>query len=77
MRAHPDDWCSLPPSKYNAMQQIAVLTDIAAKAVWLRCNGTGKRPYLPGQFRFGLNYEGLEVVGPLRKFLKKTVGENK
>jgi len=73
MRAHPEKWCSLPPSQYTAIQQIAVLTDTSAKAVFERCKGQGKRPYLPGQFRFCLKYKGLEVVGPLRKFLKNTI----
>ena len=74
MRAHPERWCSLPPSQYTALQQIAVVTDLCAKAVFSRCEGTGVRPYLPGQFRFGLQYKGQDVVGPLRKFLKNIIG---
>jgi len=68
-KAHPEDWCHRPRSEYNALQEMAVLSDLVAKEVFTRQYGCGVKPYLPGQSRYKLQYEGWEVVAPIRKFL--------
>ena len=69
-KAHPEDWSHMPRSEYNAKMEMAVITDLAAKAVFNRRAGTGRRPDLPGQFRFQLLYKGQVLVGPIRSTLK-------
>ena len=76
IRAHPEKWCSLHVNNYKALHQMAVLQDTAAKNVFSRCHGTGVRPFLPGQFRFQLTHNGEEVVGPIRKYLKDSIGNS-
>ena len=50
--------------------EMAVITDLAAKAVFERRAGKGQRPDLPGQFRFQLCFQDQVLVGPIRQLLK-------
>jgi len=70
-KAHPEKWSRLPRDDYTAMMEMAVIGDLAAKSVFDAEKGNGVRPDLPGQGRFALLFQGKEVVGPLRKNLKK------